>query len=169
MIWYVQLERAQLHSSPQPPSVDIMAIFNTRALVRRNYCKLIGSVLPSCSCQKVRANLPCKTAGPKAAQNVIFLAQPVRAVAGLGLITATWTTSVDVQQVQPGARPRLSFATKFLCQHWGDSTNAPYQFDHFDHLEPARKSGFFQILEQAQALDVWWCLLHSYIIDDCCI
>jgi hypothetical protein len=76
MIWYVQLERAQLHPSPQPPSVDIMAIFNTRALVRRNYCKLIGSVLPSCSCQKVRANLPCKTAGPKAAQNVIFLAQP---------------------------------------------------------------------------------------------
>ena len=76
MIWYVQLERAQLHPSPQPPSVDIMAIFNTRALVRRNYCKLIGSVLPSCSCQKVRAHLPCKTAGPKAAQNVIFLAQP---------------------------------------------------------------------------------------------
>ena len=76
MIWYVQLERPQLHPSPQPPSVDIMAIFNTRALVRRNYCKLIGSVLPSCSCQKVRTNLPCKTAGPKAAQNVIFLAQP---------------------------------------------------------------------------------------------
>ena len=49
------------------------------ALVRRIYCKLLEfqqPVLPSCSCQKVGANLPCKTAGPKAAQNVVFLAQP---------------------------------------------------------------------------------------------